>query len=176
MRIATLGISIGWLAAIVAVAPLRAADDPELEQLRRAIRESRERVAHYEREQRGLLETIEALDRSAAAIERDLTQVRRVSEQARKTLKRVEAEAAEIRERREVLERAMSGRAVALYKAGSAGPVRLLFAAEGVRDLLSRLNTLKLLLGHDIDLLERHRIESAALLEAEARAREALVG
>jgi septal ring factor EnvC (AmiA/AmiB activator) len=81
-----------------------------------------------------------------------------------------------IRERRKVLERAMSGRAVALYKAGSAGPVRLLFAADGLRDLLSRLNTLKLLLGHDIDLLERHRVESAALFEAEARAREALKG
>ena len=179
MRIGILGALAAWLVAagsITAIAPVRAEDAPELEQLREAIRESRERVAHYEREQRGLLETIEALDRSAAAIERDLAQVRRVSEQARKTLKQVEAEAAEIRERRVRLERAMSGRAVALYKAGSAGPVRLLFAADGVRDLLARLSTLKLLLGHDIDLLERHRIESAALLEAEARARKALEG
>jgi septal ring factor EnvC (AmiA/AmiB activator) len=70
----------------------------------------------------------------------------------------------------------MSSRATALYKAGSAGPVRLLFAAEGLRDLLSRLGALKLLLAHDIDLLERHRVESAALLESEARAREALAG
>ncbi|MBW1843489.1 MAG: peptidoglycan DD-metalloendopeptidase family protein [Deltaproteobacteria bacterium] len=179
MRIESLGASVAWLAAIAlitAASPARAEDEPELEQLRRAIRDSRERVTRYEREQRGLLETVEALDRSAAAIERDLVNVRRVSEQARKTLKKVEAEAAEIRERRKVLERAMSGRAVALYKAGTAGPVRLLFAADGVRDLLSRLNTLKLLLGHDIDLLERHRIESAALVEAEVRAREALEG
>lgn len=168
---------VAWLAATVVIstaAPARAQDEPELEELRRAIRESRERVTRYEREQRGLLETVEALDRSAAAIERDLAHVQRVSEQARETLKRVESEAAGIRERRKVLERAMSGRAVALYKAGSAGPVRLLFAADGVRDLLSRLNTLKLLLGHDIDLLERHRAASAELIEAEVRAREAL--
>ncbi len=173
------GGSAAWLAAIVliaAAAPMRAQDEPELKQLRGAIRESRERVATYEREQRGLLETVEALDRSAAAITRDLVHVRRVSEQARETLKRVEGEAAAIRERRKVLEHAMSSRAVALYKAGSAGPVRLLFAAEGMRDLLARLNTLRLLLGHDVDLLERHRVESAALIETEARARTALQG
>jgi septal ring factor EnvC (AmiA/AmiB activator) len=171
--------SLAWSAAIaliVASAPAGAQEDPELERLRAAIRESRDRVVTYEREQRGLLETVEALDRAAAEIARDLAQVRRVAERARETLERVEAEAAAIRERRAVLERAMSGRAVALYKAGTAGPVRLLFAANGVRDLLSRLNALKLLLGHDIDLLERHRVESAALLEAEARAREALEG
>jgi septal ring factor EnvC (AmiA/AmiB activator) len=164
------------IASLAAAAPARAADERDLERLREAIRESRDRVATYEREQRGLLETVEALDRAAAVIERDLAHVRRVSEQARQTLENAEAETAAIRERREVLERAMSNRAVALYKAGSAGPVRLLFAADGLRDMLSRLNTLKLLLGHDIDLLERHRVESAALIEAEARAREALEG
>jgi septal ring factor EnvC (AmiA/AmiB activator) len=164
------------VALVFASAPAWAQDEPELERLRDAIRESRERVVTYEREQRGLLETVEALDRSAAAITRDLAHVRRVSERARETLERVEAEATVIRERRKVLERAMSSRAVALYKAGSAGPVRLLFAANGVRDLLARLNSLKLLLGHDIDLLERHRVESAALLEAEVRARDALEG
>jgi peptidoglycan hydrolase CwlO-like protein len=170
---------LAWSAAIALVsasAPAGAQEDPELERLRAAIRESRDRVVTYEREQRGLLETVEALDRAAAEIARDLAHVRRVSERARETLERVEAEVVAIRERRVVLERAMSGRAVALYKAGSAGPVRLLFAADGVRDLLSRLNTLKLLLGHDIDLLERHRVESAALIEAEARARKALEG
>jgi septal ring factor EnvC (AmiA/AmiB activator) len=179
MRTGTLAASVAWVAAIALVsvaAPARAEGEPELERLRGAIRESRDRVATYQREQRGLLETVEALDRAAAAIERALTQVRRVAERARRTLERVEKEAAVIRERREVLKRAMSSRAVALYKAGSVGPVRLLFAADGVRDLLSRLNALKLLLGHDIDLLERHRVESAALIEAEARAREALKG
>jgi septal ring factor EnvC (AmiA/AmiB activator) len=177
MRAGSFGASVAWVAAIAliaAAAPARAADEPELERLRDAIRESRDRVATYEREQRGLLETVEALDRAAAVIKRDLTHVRRVSERARETLENAEAETAAIRERRKVLERAMSSRAVALYKAGSAGPVRLLFAADGLRDMLSRLNTLKLLLGHDIDLLERHRVESAALIEAEARAREAL--
>ncbi len=177
MKAGTLGASVAWVTAIALVSmavPARAEGDPELVRLRGAIRESRERVATYERERRGLLETVEALDRAAAAIRRNLAKVRRVAEQARETLKRVDEEAVAIRERRKVIERAMSIRAVALYKAGSVGPVRLLFAADGVRDLLSRLNTLKLLLGHDISLLEQHRVESAALVETEARAREAL--
>jgi len=168
------GAGLALLACATSLAAARADDEPELEQLRRAIRESRDRVARYEREQRGLLETVEALDRSAAAIARDLVQVQRVSEQARKKLEEVEAEAAAIRERRKLIERAMSSRAVALYKAGSAGPVRLLFAADGMRDLLSRLSALKLLLGHDAELLERHRAASAELAVAETRAREAL--
>ncbi|HXV35718.1 MAG TPA: peptidoglycan DD-metalloendopeptidase family protein, partial [Myxococcota bacterium] len=109
-------------------------------------------------------------------LERDLAAVRRVSERARETLERVEADTEAIRARRATLERAMSQRAVALYKAGAAGPVRLLFASESLRDLLARLNTLKLLLAHDVELLERHRAASAALLESEARAREALAG
>jgi septal ring factor EnvC (AmiA/AmiB activator) len=177
VRASIFGACVAWLALVVctsAAAAARADDAPELEQLRSAIRESRERVARYEREQRGLLEAVEALDRSAAVIARDLVRVQRVSEQARKKLADVEAEAAAIRERRRVLEHAMSSRAVALYKAGSAGPVRLLFAADGVRDLLSRLSTLKLLLGHDAELLERHRAASAELAVAETRASEAL--
>jgi septal ring factor EnvC (AmiA/AmiB activator) len=156
------------------VAPARADGEPDLEKLRSAIRDSRERVSAYEREQRGLLEAVEALDRAIAELASEVRHVQRVADRARETLEKVESETEEIRKRREVLQRAMSARAVALYKAGSAGPVRLLFAAEGVRGFLSRLRTLKLLLGHDADLLERHRIESAALLDAEARARDAL--
>ncbi len=173
-----------WCACIAIVAlatgswsgggPARAEGEPDLEKLRSAIRDSRERVTAYEREQRGLLEVVEALDRAIAELASEVRRVRRVADRARETLETVESEAEAIRKRREVLERAMSGRAVALYKAGSAGPVRLLFAAESVRGFLSRLRTLKLLLGNDAELLERHRIESAALLDAEARARDAL--
>jgi septal ring factor EnvC (AmiA/AmiB activator) len=157
-----------------AVTPAWANAEPDLEKLRSAIQHSRERVAVYEREQRGLLEAVEALDRAITQLAGEVRNVRRLADRARETLETVESEAEEIRKRRAVLQRAMSGRAVALYKAGSAGPVQLLFAAEGVRGFLSRLRTLKLLLGHDADLLEQHRIESVALLDAEVRARDAL--
>jgi septal ring factor EnvC (AmiA/AmiB activator) len=64
----------------------------------------------------------------------------------------------------------MRVRAIALYKAGEVGAVRLLFSANGIRDLLSRVSMLRLLLGHDAELLARHRAQSEALATAELRA------
>jgi septal ring factor EnvC (AmiA/AmiB activator) len=167
-----LGIAVIWPGSSLAISE----GEQELQEFRKAIVESRKRVGVYEREHRGLLETLEALDRAITLLSREVADVRGVAKRARQTLDEVETDAAEIRKRRAKLERAMSGRAVALYKAGSLGPVQLLFAVGGLQDLFSRLHTLKLLLGHDAELLERHRVESAALVEVEARARDALRG
>jgi septal ring factor EnvC (AmiA/AmiB activator) len=68
----------------------------------------------------------------------------------------------------------MRVRAVALYQAGNVGALRLLFAAGGLREFLSRVRALRVLLAHDADLLARHRAQSEALANAETRAREQL--
>jgi septal ring factor EnvC (AmiA/AmiB activator) len=146
----------------------------DLAALRSAIHGSRERVASYERDQRGLLETLEALDRSTLALRRDVASVQRKAATASSTLASIELEVVELLERQRATQRAMAARAVALYQAGEAGPVRILFAAEGFRDLLTRVRTLQRLLDHDAELLDRHRIESVALTDAEARSRDAL--
>ncbi len=146
--------------------------DPD--ELRSAIRDSRDRVATYEREQRGLLETLQALDRSTSALRRNIVSVQRRADEASSTLSRVESETASLEQKQSATKRAMAARAVALYQAGELGPVALLFSAEGIGDLLSRMHTLRRFLDHDADLLDRHRAESKALLDAEARAREAL--
>jgi septal ring factor EnvC (AmiA/AmiB activator) len=67
----------------------------------------------------------------------------------------------------------MSRRAVALYRAGDVGAIQMLFSAGGLREFLSRVYALRLLLGHDVELIARHRSESEALAAAESRAREA---
>jgi len=105
------------LAALLGSAATGAGSEGEsdLEALRDAIRGSRERVAVYEREQRGLLETVEALDRAIAALRREVAAVRGVADRARQTLDRVESEMAEIRKRRTELERAMAGPAGPLH-------------------------------------------------------------
>jgi septal ring factor EnvC (AmiA/AmiB activator) len=156
------------------VVPAASADrEQDLARLREAIDESRERVAHYESEERGLLEALEALDRSVALLTREARQARTAAAEARETLERVEAEAGDLAQRLERTRRAMSARAVALYKAGDAGAVRMLFAAGGVRDFLSRVQSLRLLLSHDAELLARHRAQERALRAAQARAEEA---
>jgi len=144
----------------------------DLARLRRAIQESRERVAEYERQQRGLLEAIEALDQSAAYLATEVAVAQGSAQRARRQLAQIEAEAAELAAQLTRTKQAMRVRAVALYQAGNIGTLRPLFAAGGLREFLSRVRALRVLLGHDADLLARHRAESEALASAETRARE----
>jgi septal ring factor EnvC (AmiA/AmiB activator) len=146
--------------------------EQELARLRRAIQESRERVAEYERQQRGLLEAVEALDQSAAILATEVAAAQHGARRARERLAGIEAEAAALAARLATTKRAMRVRAVALYQAGDVGPLRLLFTAGGLREFLSRVRTLRVLLVHDAQLLARHRQESEALARAEASARE----
>jgi septal ring factor EnvC (AmiA/AmiB activator) len=145
--------------------------EQELERLRRAIQVSRERVADYERQQRGLLEAVEALDQSAALLATEVRAAQRGARSAQARLERLEAEAAELAGRRARTQQAMRVRAVALYRAGSLGTLQLLFSAGGVRDFLVRVRALRVLLDYDAELVARHRRESAALAVAEQGAR-----
>jgi septal ring factor EnvC (AmiA/AmiB activator) len=149
--------------------------EEELERLRAAIEDSRQRVSAYELEQRGLLETVEALDRSAVALTTAVARAAARAEEERVKLLAVEAEARELVVALERTERTMSRRAVALYRAGDRGALPMLFSAEGVRDFLSRVYALRLLLSHDRDLLARHHLQEEALARARSEAREASV-
>jgi septal ring factor EnvC (AmiA/AmiB activator) len=161
--------------ALAALLPRPAAADREadLKRLRRAIVESRERVAVYGSEERGLLDALDALDRSIAILTREVTHAAHRAQKARNLLREIESEAAVISDRLEQTRRAMSKRAAALYRAGELGTVRMLFSAESLRDFLSRVYALRLLLVHDAELIARHRSESEALSLAESRARDA---
>lgn len=143
----------------------------DLERLRAAIQESRDRVASYEREERGLLEALDAIETSAALLERDVVRARSRAREARKELQESERKAAGVAEELADLERAMSKRAVALYRAGELGAVPLLFSAGDLRDFLSRVQTLRRLLRHDASLLAVYRETKTALEAAREAAR-----
>ena len=64
----------------------------------------------------------------------------------------------------------MASRANALYRTGRVGMVPVLFAAEGLPDFLSRVQTLQRLLSHDAELLAKHKAESRALIDSRERA------
>ncbi len=153
------------LASAVAAQP--AAD---LERLQAAIAASRERVADYEREERGLLDAIEAIDESAALLRVEAERAREAAAAARIALAEAEASTADALARLEALERAMARRAVALYRAGEVGALRLLFSAGGLRDFFGRVSMLRRLLRHDTDLLAQHREQTRALTLARQRA------
>ena len=158
------------LAALLLAGPAAADRRADLEALHEAIAKSRERVAAYEKQERGLLEVLESLDQAAALLGREVRTARSQAEAARIELDELEIEAAVLERNLAATERAMSGRAAALYRAGDLSTVRLLFSAGGLQEFLSRVSSLRLLLEHDADLLARHQMESAALAEARKRA------
>ena len=141
----------------------------ELEALRRAIEEHRERVASFEREGRALLDVVEEMDRASEALARDAERARADGERARTRLAELEAEAAVLARRQSATREALSVRAVALYKAGEPGPLRILFAAESLPDLLHRLEVLRILLVRDRELILRYRTQASAIESARTR-------
>jgi septal ring factor EnvC (AmiA/AmiB activator) len=162
-----------WLVAALALSlPAAAEDDAigELEVLRRAIEQHRERVGAYEREERGLLETLESMDRAAEALADDAARARAAARSARARLAELDAEIRELEDRLARTRRALGARAVALYKTGEVGPVRALFSADSLPDALARVEALRRLVVHDQDLLDRSRREAAALADVRGSA------
>ena len=131
-----------WALAVALAAPAGADRAEELEALRRAIEEHRERVEAHEREQRSLFETLEEMDRAVEALGRDAERARSEAADARERLVALEGQEAVLEARLGRVRRALSARAVALYKAGEPGPLRLLFSAESFGDLAPRLSSL----------------------------------
>jgi septal ring factor EnvC (AmiA/AmiB activator) len=161
---------LGFAAAVLAAAAVQAQPSADLERIQAAIAASRERVAAYEREQRGLLEAIDAIDQSAGLLRVEAGRARRAAEEARVKLEQTERTMHDAAAQLADLERAMAQRAVALYRAGELGTLQLLFSAGGLRDFFSRVQTLRRLLRHDADLVARHREQARVLDEARANA------
>jgi septal ring factor EnvC (AmiA/AmiB activator) len=158
-------------ALLLASAAARADRRTDLEAVRRAIEESRARVADFESRERGVLEAVDALDRAAALLAGEVAAAREGAQAARLELAALEGEAARLAQQLAVTQRALRARAVALYRTGEVGAVRVLFSADGLPEFLARVSALRRLLEHDGELLARRRAEAAAVAEARLRAR-----
>jgi len=175
LRVAALAASLLLLGAVGALAEDEESpgSDTDLEQLRDAIEETRERVGEHEREERGLLERLEEVDRSLASLSADVETAEREAAEAREAVAALGPRLAEVRAELDRTQRAMSKRVVALYKAGEVGAVRALFATTSLPDLLSRASVLERLLEYDSALVTRFARDHSSLLEVERQAREA---
>ncbi len=163
------------LALGVAMATIAGAEEPDLESLREAIEQSRQRVGAYERETRGLFAAIEAVDQAIAALRVEVERADAAAREAASALARAERASRDLGARLETTRAALSRRAVALYKEGMLGPVKLVFAEGTLRDRVARVQALQLLADHDALLLERFREEEAALMASRRVAAEAAV-
>ena len=139
-----------------------------LERLRREADARRGRVEAYARQEQGLLDTIEAIDRAAAQIASDLVVARRDASAAAtvqvaldERLHALEAESA-------VTRRALADGMRRLYREGQSRTLRLLAGADSLRDLLGRIRTARYTVEHDAQMLARAQREREALEGARA--------
>jgi septal ring factor EnvC (AmiA/AmiB activator) len=153
----------------------------DLEGLREKIQDSRERVIAHEADERALLERLEEMDKRLRAVTAERDAARRAGEAARRRLATIEPKLAAARAKLAGTQRALAARADALYRGGEIGPLRVLFSADGLPEMLARANALRLLVRHDAelvarlgeerDVLEALRAESAEAVEERRRAR-----
>jgi septal ring factor EnvC (AmiA/AmiB activator) len=161
------------LLASAAPAAAQGGSGAELERLRRAIQERRLRVAAFEREERGLFDAIEAADTAAREVAAALRDAERTASGADQDARARDAELAAVKERLARTRELVARRAVALYKAGELGPIQLVFSAGSLRDRISRIQALQLLLDHDEALLARFTEERNELARARIAAQQA---
>jgi len=145
----------------------------ELEALREAIAASRDRVGDFERSERDLLEVLEGIDREATRLRVEARSARRKAAAARAVIEDIRPKLEAAGAKLERTRAAMRVRAVALYKAGEVGPVRVLFSSASAQDLLVRASSLRRLLDYDADLVGRYDRELGELVEVERMAKEA---
>ena len=146
-------LALGLLAAPLAVSAQDRGD--ELEDLRERIQDSREKVTSHEADERALLEQLEEVDRRLIDAVRNRDEGRRVVAKAKRdvdafrpALERAQAELSKTQQ-------ALSSRAVALYRGGELGAVRVLFSSQTLPEMLSRASALRILVRHDAKLVTR---------------------
>jgi len=173
-RAAALATALAAALLAAAAAPARA-QEPEarLEALRGAIEERQERVAAYEAQEDSLFDAIEAVEAAARAVAREVDRARAAAREAVRAAERIRAEEAALAARVAGTRDVLARRAVALYKAGGAGPVRVIFAPGSLRDRLGRIQVMQRLLDRDRVLLERFDAEQRALGAAREEAKRA---
>jgi septal ring factor EnvC (AmiA/AmiB activator) len=158
------------------LAPAAADEDAnvQLEEIRRAIQISRERLLSFDRNEFGLIDALEATDESIALLTQQVARTRQAKREADQELTTVIAEERALVKQMSKTQSAMSGRAVALYKAGDVGPLSLLFSAVDLKELLARTQILRMLLRRDQELLQRFLVQRSALEKTKAQHEEAV--
>jgi septal ring factor EnvC (AmiA/AmiB activator) len=146
----------------------------ELEGLRDAIHDSRGRVVEHEAGERAILEQLEEVDRRLQTVARDRNAASRDVKSARARLAELEPKLAAAKKEHVGTQQVLSARAVALYRGGEIGPVRVIFSASSLPDVLLRAKLLRVLVKHDAELVTRFGEERARLESLQDRATQAV--
>jgi len=143
-----------------------------LRRLRESILQSRDRVGQHERDEREIFDRLEEIARGIDGLVRRVAEAKREADRARDSLRDAKLRETDAAKHLSRTRAAMSKRVVALYKSGEVGPLRVLFAASSLPDLLERASVLQLLLEYDASLVTRFRGEHDAFGQARLEAKE----
>lgn len=146
----------------------------ELDGLREKIQDSREKVTTHEADERALLEQLEDVDRRLTKATRERDRASRDVKAARARVEELQPALRLAQSELAATQRALSSRAVALYRGGELGPVRVLFSSASLPEMLSRASALRVLVRHDATLVSRYGEERDRLAEVQTKASAAL--
>ena len=144
-----------------------------LERLRREADARRARVEAYARQEQGLLDTIDGIDRAASGLAADLSTARREAGAAAAAQAALEERLRGLEEESAATRRALADGMRRLYREGRSRTLRLLSGAESLRDLLGRVRAARRAVERDALLLARARAEREALGRARTPVAEA---
>lgn len=143
---------------------------PRLDALRRKAERRRAQLEAFERRERGLLETLDEIDRASAELEHELAQAEAALAGARLRLSDARLVARDAESRRAQAADALARRAVALYREGETGFLRAAFSPGTLRDRMARVQLLRTLAARDARLVARYRDADRLLAEARTSA------
>ena len=124
-------------------------------------------------QERDLVQLLEDVDRGLDELDGQVGASEEALDEAEKRVSNTNENLRVLESRMVETRRVMSQRAVALYKAGTEGPLRLLFASEDLREMFSKLWSLERILQADAALLEKFRAQWLELENMHNRATQA---
>lgn len=165
------GTALGSVLLIAAAAGAQGSED--LEKLRDRIDKSRDRVERHEEQERATYDRVDELEQNLAAISGRVRAARTDARRARAALDEIKSETRTLAKRLDATRGSMRKRAVALYKAGEVGPLRILFTSDSLRQWLQRMAALEGMLEQDAGLVHRYETDFEAYEAARSDAERA---
>ncbi len=124
-----------------------------LQQIQKELKEKKKIFEQTRAAEQNVLSQLELIEKSLNAQERELQIYERKVKETEKKIQELEKELNELNHRHEEQKNQLNTRMVAIYKLGSLGYLRTLFAARDHEDLIQRIKYLSLIAKNDMTLI-----------------------
>jgi septal ring factor EnvC (AmiA/AmiB activator) len=143
-----------------------------LNEINRGIQQKKEILRNFEKKERNLLATLQAMDQKLLFKEEQLESYDMALTNVRKQKEQMESEVHDLKTSLTQLENYLAYKIVQLYKHGSYSYVKVLFSAGSYTDLLKRYQFLKVMAQKESDYIGRYKQTYADLTEKESELNE----